>query len=50
MIGLAPVAPVRTGCGHSLGVLHLNDTHSEWQFSVPLGPQRVVDPHSPLWV
>ena len=36
--------------GHSLDVLHLNGTHLRWQSNVPLALQRVVDPHSPLWV
>ena len=40
---------VRIGYSHSLGVLHLYDTHSKWQSNVPLAPRRVVDPHSPLW-
>ena len=34
---------------HSLGILHLDGTHSKQQSHVPLAPQRVVDPHSLLW-
>ena len=34
--------------GHGLDIPHLDDTNSRWQSEVPLVPQRVVDPHSPL--
>ena len=34
---------------YGLDVLHLNDTHLNWQSNGPLALQRVVDPHSPLW-